>query len=50
VYDNVAHGDRIFDFPHFPPDVRQFFERCSAIDEAGQPQLIDNNTTLILKK
>jgi predicted phosphodiesterase len=47
---DVAHGDRIFDFPHFPPAVRQFFNRCSAIDETGQPRLIDNNTTLVLKK
>jgi predicted phosphodiesterase len=47
---DVAHGDRIFSFPHFPPAARQFLERCSAIDEFGQPQLIDNNATLELKK
>lgn len=46
---DIAHGDRIFDFPHFPPTVRHFFARCSAVDEAGRPQLIDNNVTLVLK-
>lgn len=47
---DIAQGDRIFDFPHFPPAVRHFLARCSAVDAAGRPQLIDNNATLVLKK
>lgn len=47
---DIAHGDHIFDFPHFPPAVRHFLAGCSAIDEAGHPHLIDNNATLVLKQ
>ncbi|MDJ0707037.1 MAG: metallophosphoesterase [Leptolyngbyaceae cyanobacterium MO_188.B28] len=44
----IAAGDPLFDFPHFPPAPRQYFERFSALDSEGQPQLIDNHATLRL--
>ena len=44
----IAAGDALFDFPHFPPAPRQYFERFSALDSEGQPRLIDNCATLKL--
>lgn len=45
----IANGDPVFDFPDFPPPIRQYFERFSThkhtSDNAG---LADNNTTLLL--
>jgi hypothetical protein len=38
----IANGDAQFDFPHFPPEVNQYFTRFGAID------LIDNQATLNL--
>ncbi|MBF2027267.1 MAG: metallophosphoesterase [Oscillatoriales cyanobacterium C42_A2020_001] len=45
----IASGDAIFHFPHFPTAIRQYFEQYSALNQEGQPQLIDNHTTLLLK-
>jgi hypothetical protein len=39
---DIAGGDAEFDFPHFPPSVRQYFQRFSAIEK------IDNQATLVL--
>ena len=44
----ISAGDPLFNFPHFPPNPRQYFERFSALDPEGQPQLIDNFATLRL--
>lgn len=43
---DVASGDTLFDFAHFPPAVRRYFEAFSARDAEGNPQLIDNAVTL----
>ena len=43
---DVAGGDAIFDFPHFPPLVRRYFEKFSAIDKNGTPNLIDNRANI----
>lgn len=43
---NIAEGDHIFDFPHFPEEVNQYFQKFSAINSEGQPNFIDNNTKL----
>ena len=45
---NMADGDAVFDYPHFPPEVRRYFEKYGAIAPSGTPSLIDNNTTLLL--
>ncbi|WP_414566136.1 MULTISPECIES: metallophosphoesterase family protein [unclassified Anabaena] len=44
---NIADGDAILDYPHFPPKVRRYFQTYGAIAD-GSPHLIDNNTTLLL--
>jgi 3',5'-cyclic AMP phosphodiesterase CpdA len=44
----IANGDAIFDFPHFPAAARRYFEGFSAIDPTGQLQLIDNWVTLLI--
>jgi 3',5'-cyclic AMP phosphodiesterase CpdA len=46
---DIANGDAIFDFPHFPPHVRRYLNKFSALDERGMPTLIDNQTTLSLR-
>jgi len=46
---DLASGDATFNFPQFPATARRYFERFSAIDTDGQPQLIDNAVTLLLK-
>jgi 3',5'-cyclic AMP phosphodiesterase CpdA len=42
----IADGDAYFDFPDFPPLVRQYFRKFSAIDCQGNPRSIDNQTTI----
>lgn len=44
----IAQGDRLFDFPHFPPAVRQHLRRFSAITPQGDHAPIDNSTLLRL--
>ena len=46
---NIAAGDFLFDFPEFFPEARRYFEAFSAISSDGEPALIDNHTTLLLK-
>lgn len=45
---DIANGDALFDFPHFPLPARRYFEKFGAIAADGKPILIDNNTTLLL--
>lgn len=45
---DIANGDSLFDFPHFPPAARRYFQKFSAISSDGTPTLIDNHTTLLL--
>lgn len=47
-WSDIAAGDSIFDFPHFPTPVRRYFQQFSAVDHDGQPALIDNCATLYL--
>ncbi len=46
---DIAAGDALFDFPHFPLLARRYFEGFGAIAPCGTPTLIDNNTTLLLQ-
>jgi 3',5'-cyclic AMP phosphodiesterase CpdA len=45
---DIAHGDAQFSYPHLPHAVQQYFERFSNINDAGEPQFIDNAVTLKL--
>ncbi|MDX2211733.1 MAG: metallophosphoesterase [Oculatellaceae cyanobacterium bins.114] len=45
---DIAGGDALFDFSHFPDPVRRYLRAFSAIDTAGNPHLIDNQITLSL--
>lgn len=45
---DIAQGDTLFDFSHFPPLVQRYFEQFSAIAPDGTPTFIDNHTTLLL--
>ena len=45
---NIASGDALFDYAHFPQPVGRYFEKYGAISTSGTPSLIDNNTTLLL--
>jgi 3',5'-cyclic AMP phosphodiesterase CpdA len=45
---DIAGGDAIFEFPDFPPEVRQYFEAFSAVTSEGIPALVDNQVTLRL--
>ena len=45
---NIADGDAVFDYTHFPQLVRDYFEKYGAISPTGSLSLIDNNTALLL--
>jgi 3',5'-cyclic AMP phosphodiesterase CpdA len=45
---DIADGDAMLDFPHFPQTVRQYLNRFSAVDQNGNPTQIDNYATLRL--
>lgn len=47
---DIAQGDSVFHFPHFPPAVRHYFEQFSAVDGNGQPHRMDNNTRLQVRR
>jgi len=47
---NIACGDALFDYTHFPQEVGRYFEKYGAISPCGTPSLIDNNTTLVLSR
>ncbi|MEM9163344.1 MAG: metallophosphoesterase [Cyanobacteria bacterium P01_F01_bin.4] len=46
----IAGGDAVFEFPEFPKPLQQYFHHFSALDQAGNPRLIDNQATLTLRK
>lgn len=43
---DIAHGDKLFNFPHLPQEIGQYFQRFGAVDSQGNPLLIDNNTQI----
>ncbi|GAB4241039.1 MAG: metallophosphoesterase [Stanieria sp.] len=45
---DIAQGDTCFNFPDFPPLVRNYFQQYSAITCDQQPRLIDNQASLII--
>ncbi|WP_342597540.1 metallophosphoesterase [Cyanobacterium aponinum UTEX 3222] len=45
---DIAHGDKQFDFPQFPPEINKYFQAFGAIDEQGKPVKKDNNTIIEL--
>ena len=45
---DIAQGDTIFDFPEFPPQLKNHFHKFSAITPNGKPNLIDNQATIVL--
>ena len=47
-WSDIAAGDAIFDFPHFPTSVRRYFQQFSAINAQGMPFPIDNRTTILI--
>jgi 3',5'-cyclic AMP phosphodiesterase CpdA len=46
----IADGDALLDFPEFPRKVRRYIQKYSAIATGGTPTLIDNNSSILLKK
>lgn len=44
----IAEGDALFDFAHFPAAVRDYLQRFGALNPAGLPEQIDNQTILNL--
>ncbi|CCQ49271.1 metallophosphoesterase family protein [Crocosphaera watsonii] len=47
-WSDVAAGDAIFDFPNFPGEIRDYFQRFSAIKADGTVAKIDNQAILNL--
>ncbi len=45
---DIAQGDAAFSFPHFPPQVRAFFEKFSEQEKRNIHQIGDNHTRLHL--
>ncbi len=45
---DIAKGDTVFDFPEFPPQLKEHFQKFGAIDPEGKPNLIDNQATILL--
>ena len=45
---NIAAGDALFDFPHFPLEINRHFQQFGAINPDGTPNLIDNHTKIPL--
>lgn len=43
----IANGDPQFDFAHLPASVQPILSRFNAVDANGQPEAIDNTTTLL---
>lgn len=46
---DIACGDARMDFPQFPPQLRQYFQRFSSTDANGKPMIKDNNITLEIR-
>ncbi len=47
-WSDIAAGDGIFDFPDFPAEIRDYFQKFSAIKADGTPAKIDNQAILHL--
>ena len=47
-WSDIAAGDGFFDFPQFPPLLRKYFHQFSAVNHKGNPNLIDNQVTLLI--
>ena len=45
---DIARGDTIFEFPEFPPQLKNYFQQFGAIAPDGKPNLIDNQANIIL--
>ena len=45
---DIARGDAKFDYPHFPPEIRRFFQAFGATGSDRNASAIDNNATLLL--
>ena len=45
---DIARGDTIFEFPEFPPQLKNYFQQFGAIAPNGKPNLIDNQANIIL--
>ncbi|GAB4385454.1 MAG: metallophosphoesterase [Elainellaceae cyanobacterium] len=45
---DIANGDAVFHFPHLSPEINRYLKKFSAVNEQGDPQLIDNCVTLQL--
>lgn len=45
---DIADGDALFHFPHFPPQVNAYLQKFSAINAQGVPHPIDNCVILNL--
>jgi len=45
---DIAQGDAVFSFPHFPPQVRDFFEQFSEQEKLTYHRISDNHTCLQL--
>ncbi|MGK7948199.1 MAG: metallophosphoesterase [Xenococcaceae cyanobacterium] len=45
---DIALGDTVFDFPEFPPKLKEHFQKFGALDSDGKPKLIDNQATIFL--
>ena len=43
---DIAQGDATFSFPHFPPQVKAFFEKFSEQEKLNLHQISDNHTRL----
>ena len=43
---DIAQGDAAFSFPHFPPQIRSFFEKFSEQEKLKLHNLSDNHTCL----
>jgi len=43
---DIAQGDATFSFPHFPPQIRAFFEKFSEQEKLNVHQISDNHTRL----
>ena len=48
LWSNIAHGDQLLDFPDLPVEVNNYFKQFGAVDDDGNPQLIDNNLEIEL--
>nr|WP_290224503.1 metallophosphoesterase [Trichocoleus desertorum] len=46
---DIADGDALFDFSHFPAAPQRYFESFSATDRQSRPAFIDNHSTLLLQ-